>query len=207
MSKHKEIFESNLKRVESLCSIYTQLRNDKESDVNKEYRFTDMLRAATVFLHSSFEEYFRRVLIEWLPVKGSEETLKTIPISLKAGKRAEKLFLNDLAHYRDRSVNDIIEESVAESMKLTSFNSEEEIRLWCSKIGIDLGSNHNIREIDKAVKRRHKIVHEADLNRDVLGSSERLRPIRPGEITPWIEAYRSLVNVIESKITEWEEEK
>lgn len=202
MSAYKENFDKNLERVKSLHSLYIKLKEEDLKD-GKDYKLTDILRAEIVLLHSSFEEYFRSVLIEWLPIKASDETLKEIPISLKAGKKAEKLFLNDLAHYRGRTIDEIIQESVLETMQLKSFNNEGEIRSWCSKIGISLEKFDGMREIDAAVHRRHKIVHEADTYRSA--NSQRLQSINPGNITPWIKAYEGLVKLIDDMITEWED--
>lgn len=202
MSAYKENFDKNLERVKSLHSLYIKLKEEDLKD-GKDYKLTDILRAEIVLLHSSFEEYFRSVLIEWIPIKASDETLKEIPISLKAGKKAEKLFLNDLAHYRGRTIDEIIQESVLETMQLKSFNNEGEIRSWCSKIGISLEKFDGMREIDAAVHRRHKIVHEADTYRSA--NSQRLQSINPGNITPWIKAYEGLVKLIDDMITEWED--
>lgn len=203
MTSYKENFDKNLDRVKSLHSLYIKLKEEDLKD-SKDYKLTDILRAEIVLMHSSFEEYFRSVLIEWLPIKASDETLKEFPISLKAGKKAEKLFLNDLAHYRGKTIDEIIQESVSETMQLKSFNNEGEIRSWCSRIGISLEKFNGMREIDAAVHRRHKIVHEADTNRN--SNSQRLQSISPGNVAPWIKAYESLVDFIDKTITEWEKE-
>ena len=203
MSIYKLTFDKNIERVESLNAIYAALKEDNKRD-GKDYKFTDILRAEVVFLHSAFEEYLRCILIHWIPVKANDETLKEFPISLSAGKKPEKLYLSDLAHFRDKKVNDIIRESVEKTMQLKSFNSEGDIKAWCSKIGISLDGFEKIKEIDKAVHRRHKIVHEADINKNDEKRTERLQSIKPGDLTPWIEAYKELVNLIESKINEWE---
>lgn len=201
MSAYKENFDKNLERVKSLHSLYIKLKQENLRD-STNYKLTDILRAEIVLLHSSFEEYFRNILIDWLPIKASDETLKEFPISLKAGKKAEKLFLNDLAHYRGKTIDEIIQKSVLESMQLKSFNNEREIRSWCSKIGISLENFNGMHEIDAALNRRHKIVHEADTNRSDNG--QKLQPINPGNVIPWIKAYEDLVNLIDGIITEWE---
>lgn len=204
MSTYKNIFDTNIGRVESLNALYSKLKDDNQAD-SKDYKLTDILRSSIVFLHSAFEEYFRNILIEWLPIKANDETLKSIPISTNVGKKPEKLFLSDLAHYRDKTVNELIKISVAETLKQKSFNSEGDIRAWCSKIGINLDDFHGIKDIDKAVQRRHKIVHEADMDK-MNGSKEKLTLIYPGMITPWKEAYISLVELIDKQVSQWEEE-
>lgn len=202
MSKYKSIFDENIKRVEGLNELYNKLKKRNERDSNT-YKLTDSLRAGVVFLHSAFEEYFRCVLVEWLPVKANEETFKQIPIALRAGKKPERIFLNELAKYKEKTVNDIICESIDEHMKLQSFNNEESIRRWCSKIGIDLSDFSKMREIDKAVHRRHKIVHEADMKKDNENETGKLTGITSRELGAWTKAYKDLVDVIESQIEEW----
>ena len=206
MSQYKEIFDKNLARVEGLCALYMSLKENNQSDA-KDYKLTDILRAAVVFLHSSFEEYFRNVLIEWLPIRATDETLKAIPISINAGKKPEKLLLSDLAHYRDRTIDEIIHESVLESMKLKSFNNECDIKSWCKKIVIEEDGFPDIKSIDKAINRRHKIVHEADTNREAETNKERLQPIKPGDINSWISSYRDLVVYIDQQVDDWEKNK
>ena len=49
VSERKELFDENIKRVESLVALYVQLKEDNQQD-RKEYKLTDILRAAVVFL-------------------------------------------------------------------------------------------------------------------------------------------------------------
>ena len=70
MSIYLDIFEDNTKRVEALISMYSMLSKTS----SKDYKATDVLRAATVFLHSAFEEYFREIIIEWIPVRGDQKS-------------------------------------------------------------------------------------------------------------------------------------
>lgn len=204
MNEYKENFNKNLERVKGLHSLYIKLK-EKDLKESNDYKFTDILRAEIVLLHSSFEEYFRSVLIEWLPIKATKETLKEFPISLKAGKKPEKIYLDDLTDYKGKTIDELIYESISKTMQLKSFNNEGEIRSWCSKIGIKLDNFNRMHEIDAAVKRRHKIVHEADMNRK--NEKQRLQSIKPGDISPWIEAYEELVRLIDSETTRWEKEK
>ena len=177
------------------------IENNKNN--SNSYILTDILRAAVVMLHSSFEEYFRNVLINWLPQKASDETLKKIPISLYAGNKSpEKLYLSDLAKYSHLNIDVVINESISKHMALKSFNNTSEILSWLSKIDIKLDSFDKLDLIDKCVNRRHKIVHEADMNKQ--NNAERLTSIKSGEIIPWIDAYVELVNLIEEFITRFE---
>lgn len=205
MSEERKIFDENVKRAESLVALYTVLKDEDKKD-SPDYRLTDILRAATVLLHSSFEEYFRNILTKWLPVKAESNTLKQIPLSIYAGKHGDKIYLSDLAQYRNKSINEVICESVAEDLKLKSFNDEGAIRSWCTKIGIAILDAEKLKNINTAIQRRHKIVHEADMQLAGEGGKRRLAPIRPVDVNSWISAYKSIVNAIDTEIESWEEE-
>jgi len=207
MSEYFSIFHSNLERVDSLCSIYTKLKNDGFSD-STGYKLTDMLRAATVLLHSSFEEYFRSILTQWLSLRGNESTLKDICLPSDVGKHSQKYSLYSLLEYKGKTVDDIFVESVHAYMSRTTFNSYSEICTWAAKIRLDLGEisnseNKYYEDIDKAVSRRHKIVHEADTSRNDEKQTSRISGITPGMVSQWKEAYEKLVKVIDTQVDSW----
>ena len=206
MTEQKRIFDKNIERVESICNLYSALKDAKQKD-SKEYTMTDMLRAAVVLLHSSFEEYFRNTLILWLPQKADDNYLKEIPIITKAGKRAEKLFLNDLAKLSGHSIDDVIQLSVSEHIQRTTFNDRAEIKKWTDRIQIDLSSLSEdiLKTVDTAVHRRHKIVHEADTNRD-KNNVDRITGITDTTVIGWIDAYIKLVEHIDKQVYEWSNE-
>lgn len=201
MSDFKAVFDSNLQRVDSLIAMYSQVKGTEQSDKNKDYRFTDMLRAAVVFLHSAFEEYFRNIITVWLPVKGTKELLKSIVLPDDAGKNGVKYSLSDLLLYKDKTVGEIFQESVAEFMSRSSFNSYSEIYSWGTKIGLTFKSFDKQKDIDKAVQRRHKIVHEADI--ELRSTRKQIKGIKEADIAQWRQAYSELVEMVESQVDEW----
>ncbi|NLV85370.1 MAG: hypothetical protein GXY60_12470 [Spirochaetales bacterium] len=206
MSKHKLVFDDNIKRIDSLCRLYKDLKTDKYKASGENFYLTDILRAATVLLHAAFEEYFRKTLIDWLPKKADEEDLKKIPISLYAGKKAEKLYLNDLAKYRNKSIDDVINESIIEDTKLKSFGSQQVIIQECKRIGIEGLAGKTLSTINDAVQRRHKIVHEADMTKDEEKGSTTNTGIQLSTVEKWKSAYQKLVDFIEENIETWEKE-
>ena len=201
MSDFKAVFESNLQRVDSLIAMYSQTKGTEQSDKNKDYRFTDMLRAAVVFLHSAFEEYFRNIITVWLPVKGTKESLKSIVLPEDAGKNGTKYTLSDLLSFKEKTVGEIFQESVTEYMSRVSFNSYSEICSWGTKIGLTFGTFDKQRDIDKAVQRRHKIVHEADI--ELRSSRKQIKGIKEAEVVQWRQAYSELVEIVESETEGW----
>ena len=206
MSKFKSAFDQNIERVDSLLYLYSKLKEDEYSDQKNKYKLTDMLRASVVFLHAAFEEYFRNVLNCWLPIKADDEVLKNIGLPGNGGKRPEKFSLSDLASFKDSIVSDLIKLSIKESMDTTSFNSIGDIASWSKKLGLSLVEFNKHSDIEKCIQRRHKIVHEADMNKKDPSSSERQSSIHPDVIVPWKEAYVRIVDIIEQQVSAWEED-
>lgn len=210
MTKYRGIFEQNIKRVDNMCMLYERVKSKGAEEnttgntsIDGECLATDILRAAVVFLHSSFEEYFRCILIEWLPVKAPSEELKEIPLSIRAGKRAEKIYLSDLGQYKGRYIDDVIKESVAKELELRSFNNRGEITSWAHKMGLDVTKIKEMESVDKAVHRRHKIVHEADTAPD-KNDKLRLKAINADTVRAWENAYCKLVGSIDAAVETWQ---
>ena len=192
MTEYKKIFMTNLERIDSLCKLYSKLKDDGKGDA-KDYKLTDMLRAATVLLHSSFEEYYRCVITKWLPIKGDKKALDDIVLPDDAGKKGIKYTLYSLMSFKDKTVNELFADATKEYMSRTTFNNFSEICAWATKIKIDLddfkkNDDKYYSDIDKAVNRRHKIVHEADTSRNEGNSKERLTIITPANVIQWKKA-------------------
>lgn len=199
MTAYKTTFDENMKRVDSLISVYDLLKRDgKTSDKNKEYKFTDMLRAAVVFMHSSFETYYRTIIIEELKENKGGDVLKDFPILTEEGKEKSKITVSDLIRYSGKTVQEVIGESIENKLGRTSFNSYSDIYEWAKKINIDLTEFKKQEDVEKAIQRRHRIVHEADTSK--VSGKGKPSSIYPGMIHPWKEAYIDLVDIIDGKI-------
>lgn len=201
MTEDKVIFDSNVKRVESLCKIYEQIKKSDISDNAKDYKSTDLLRAAVVMLHSSFEEYYRCTITKWLWTRGSKDVLKSIPLPKDAGKNSAKYTLSELLEYKDVKISELFEDAIQEYMSRVSFNSYGEICAWGNKIGLDFDGFADATVIDKCVHRRHKIVHESDMS-----PKKQLSAISVLNVTQWKDSYVELVLIIDSQIEKWEGE-
>lgn len=201
MSEFKAVFENNLQRVDSLVAFYAQIKKTTESNKFKDYYYTDMLRAATVFLHSSFEEYYRNVLTTWLPIRASSDSLKNIPLPNDVGRNQMKYALADLLHMKEKTVREIFQESIQAFMNRSSFNSYSDVYTWGNKINLSFTGFEHQSDFDKAIQRRHQIVHQADIKVDSVQQS--LIAIKQDQVLAWREAYRQLVEIIDSQIDNW----
>lgn len=194
MSTNKTIFEKNIERVNSLCNLYFFINAD-DVKKGKDFKFTDILRAAVVMLHSSFEEYYRNVLRERIFKLCNETGLKNFSFAGSNGKHKEKISVGDLLEYRGQTVDNLIYNSISEELDTTSFNNFYDIASWAEKAKIDISSFKEQDTIAQLIDRRHRIVHEADNNR---GDTEyALKPIKEKSVRDWISCVCELVSIID----------
>lgn len=194
---HKLLFNRNIERVCSLRKMYNSLKSDEVKE-GKEYKFTDILRSAVVLLHSSFEEYYRSILGCILPKTCTEDDLKNMSFLGSAGNHKDKITLGGLIKVREKTVDQLITESIRESLSFTSFNDYQDIISWSKKIKIDLSEFKDQEKLNKLIHRRHKIVHEADNAKS--DDEYALAPIRENSVEEWIEVVRNLVELIDKEV-------
>ena len=104
--------------------------------------------------------------------------------------------------YKDKTVKELFQKAVYDYMSRTTFNSYDEICGWASKVGLNISTFTKAKYIEDAVQRRHKIVHEADL--DNQSDNNKLRRIKPTDVAKWRNAYSELVALIDAQIVAWE---
>lgn len=200
MSEHLVRFDRNIRRVDNLCTLFERA---KESPRRPSITEADILRAAVVFLHSSFEDYFRGVLSQWLPIKGDEKALDKISL-LNSENRAEKFPLGTLKAFEDMTVAELISKSIQQHMQRVSFNNMTDICTWGKKIGLDFDEFSEKELVNNMIGRRHKIVHEADANQSSGKGNHQAASINITTVRAWESATINLVSVIDAQITEWE---
>lgn len=197
IEQSKSLFDTNINRVRSLCKMYNLLKSDEVKE-GKEYKFTDILRSAVVLLHSSFEEYYRSILGHILPQICTEDDLKNMSFLGSAGNHKEKITLGSLIKVREKTVDQLITESIQESLSFTSFNDYQDIVVWSKKIKIDLSEFNEQEKLNKLIQRRHKIVHEADNAKNEGKYS--LTSIRENSVEEWIKIVCNLVEIIDKQV-------
>lgn len=177
-------FSLNILRIQGLTELYSVLK--KVGDVTEEIR-TDVLRATVVFMHASLEELLRQLAASFLPV-ADEEALNSIPLAgSPAGSRPEKFFLGRLAKHRGKSVDELLLESVQEHLSTSNFNDVGEIDrlLVATKLEAPAIRAH-YPAIAAMMKRRHSIVHRADVAADTVDG--RAQELAATDVVEWHEA-------------------
>ena len=106
--------------------------------------------------------------------------------------------MGELLSFRNKTVEELIRESIDETLLRTSFNSFFDISNWAKKANIDLSAFNQHEKLENLINRRHKIVHEADNSRDDDGYG--LTPIKEETVRGWIIAVCDLVNLIQTQL-------
>ncbi len=195
--------KDNLSRVDSLLALYEILQKEEARRLvssKQDARSADILRAAVVLLHGSQEEYVRGMLSDWLFDRADSKELEGISLPGYAQKRAQKFTLRDLAQYKNEQVSDLIQSSIESQLSLVSFNQYSEICSWLSKNGISLTQFKSQSLIENLIKRRHKIVHEVDLNK----KTDKTESIKASTVRSWREAVENMLRIVDEQIEGWD---
>lgn len=193
-------YEDNISRVRNLLSLYRdQLAGFGQG--RRPVHSTDVLRAATVFLHATLESFLRD-LARWKLPGAAEEVLDDIPlIGLNTKGRAEKFFLGKLVTHKDKSVEDLLKVSITKYLDTTSYNDTSDIAKLLVSISIKVEDvNSRFGDITEMIKRRHHIVHQADRNEQPGRGQHKARGINTSNIDRWIEAVNEFVQSVLARL-------
>ncbi len=148
--------DSLLKRHQELPTQFRHAKNGRDPEVD------DILRAATVLLHASLEDFLRTIALAHLP-RTDSDLLRNVPLAGTGKPRQTKYTLSDLTIHCGRDVDSIIDESIDEWLSQHSFNNCTDIASILKHIGIDPEScNAAFTSLKEMIARRHNIVHNAD---------------------------------------------
>ena len=89
-------------------------------------------------------------------------------------------------------------------MRKFSFNDFTDIDCWARKIELNLKECKAQETITTLITRRHKIVHEADANKNSGSGNHYAASISLATVRAWKKAVGELVNLIEAQIVLFE---
>lgn len=208
MSKAFEIYQENIKRVRNFITLY-QNATSKTGSGRKTVIETDILRAGIVFLHSTLEEYLRTIILDVKKARltQSKESFQKVLINValpgdNSGKSTGKKYaLTEFWELKDKTVMDVMSESLHDKVGYMTFNEYSQIVSSLAEIDIHLDKEYNKNGvIDKYIKRRHKIVHEADKNVAKGKGNFYSLSINPDMLSGWITAVDNMVIDIQKSI-------
>lgn len=195
----KSRFDENIARVNNLADIY-ETKLAAVARGRKPIGSTDILRAAVVLLHATVEEFLRGIL-EWRLPDQAEETLNRVPLIGSGTDRAERFFLGRLAVHRNKTVDDLIRESVSASLIRSNFNSVEEIVFALTSVGLDKTScEPYFPELAALMERRHQIVHRADRNPNQGQGHHKASSIGRHHVHQWAHAAQGFFDSVYAQL-------
>jgi len=151
-------FILNMKRVSGLIDLVVPRSIAAEGDPLE----SDISRAVVVLLHATFEDMLRTVARQRAGTMNAE-ALADVPLS-GASRRAEKFHLGALERHRGKTVDDLLRESVEAYWEQRAFGSCNEVENALRQMGLDTEPFKFLYPgLDSMMKRRHQIVHDADL--------------------------------------------
>lgn len=188
LAPYYERLNENADRIIDLISLYKKLKNNPEFQSHPS--LDDILRTSIVFTHATLEDFLRTLASQLLPFAESE-TLNQIPLAgLSPSSRAEKFLLGNLVKFKGKSIEEVIQESINNSLQNSNFNNTTDIAQLLRSLNIDISKvNESFPEIDELMKRRHIIVHRADKAID----GNNFLNVSPEQVKGWLMAVIKLV--------------
>ena len=138
-------------------------------------------------LHSTLEDYLRNLLTWKLP-ESSKEKLTKIPLfTSDYDPRKTKFDLGELLEHKEKKISELINISVVKYLDSESFNNTTDINSALLNINlyVDDSIKKHYSDLDKMIKRRHKIVHQADKNNLQDLSNHNLETIDLQTVEQW----------------------
>lgn len=194
MDSDKELlkarFHRNMRRVDSLVALVNHRSatlNLAAGTIESEGARADLLRAIIVFLHATFEDMLRTAARQRLGAANST-VLDVVPLSGSSRSgRAEKFYLGALNTHRGKTVDQLIQESVDRSLDQRSFNSCADVEEVLDQMGLDTTTFKVLYpDLDQMMKRRHRIVHSADLTSPKDSDSPQWLVLDEVQVVLWI---------------------
>jgi hypothetical protein len=158
-------FRLNMQRIAGLTALALPAGGPPTAGaiIGEDVR-ADLFRTIVVFLHATYKDVPRTAARQRLG-DATPKVLEDIPLvgTTKVG-RAEKFHLGTLAAHRDKTVDHLIRESVQDYLNRESFGSCANVEEIFRQIGLGTQPFKPLyADLDRMMKRRHRIVHQADL--------------------------------------------
>lgn len=155
----------------------------------------DVLRSAVVLTHACLEDFLRTLISRMLP-EGDECALRDIPLA-GTGRGKPQFHLGQLAQHRQKTVDAVIRESIAEFLDRTTFNNTTEIAQVLELLRLNVKQvERNFSGLNQMIGRRHQIVHRSDR----LKGTSTLEPIHASQVQDWLKATKDFTIGVVSSI-------
>lgn len=208
MSAAYETYQINIRRAKNFITLYNRATENRGPG-RRDTLTTDILRAGVVFLHSTLEDYLRTIILnrKMAFLNGTEEEFKDVlqnvnMVGDNTGKSTGKKYaLCEFWNEKDKTIMTIVEEALRDKVSYMTFNEYSQIVASLKTVGIHVSANFNTDGIiDNYIRRRHKIVHEADNNSEHGPGQYKATSINAHTLNAWIDAVNALVKDVEKQL-------
>jgi hypothetical protein len=152
----------------------------------------DILRSVVVLQHAYLEEFIRTVVIKLLPL-ADDESLSGTPLA-GMEKPHEKFSMGELAKHRGKLVDEVLADSVRESMSRETFNDVGEIEKVLRRLKCNIEDHREwFPALGEMMARRHDIVHRADKIKAPGSDFYTLQPIDVPQVERWLDAAQKFM--------------
>lgn len=192
-------FKRNLARVDNLLKVYKEICSTGQG--RRPVQAGDVLRSATVFLHATLEDFLRSIAAWKLP-GANADVLDGVPlVGLNTHGRPEKFFLGALASHGEKTVQEVIRESVIASLVRETYNDTKEISKLLKSICLQTDElNSQFAVLNDMMSRRHQIVHRADANPNPGTGNHHANSIGIKKVKEWAAAVEEFVTAVLGKV-------
>lgn len=195
MQQVKDRLALNLARVRDMIAAYRRLASAHGDDDEP----TDVLRAAVVLLHATMEDVLRTLEQRALR-QASPATLKRFGIAY-GGNQPDRLALHELAgEYVGASVEDVIRQATHTYLERRTYNNCGELAGTLHRIKLPAKAllDPFARDLEMMMRRRHNIVHRADLDESASGESMVLTtmPLLLSQVWAWVDTVGRFGDIV-----------
>jgi hypothetical protein len=164
-----------------------------EFDRSRQAAADDILRAAVVLTHAYLEDFLRTIASVLLPA-ANESCLDGIPLA-GLTTRTDRFSLGKLVQHKEKTVGQVLHESVSEYLNRSTFCSTDDIAQLLCRLGFSVPDhNHDFPEIQRMIERSHQIVHRADRIKPSDSDTYTLQPIEAYEVLTWLKATNDFMS-------------
>lgn len=178
------VFDGNIRRINLLLLLYNDLAAGRG---RKSTYQLEILRACVVLLHSTMEDYLRNLLKLKLPTSGVDR-MNEITLAGIEEKNRTKFQLGELLIHGNLKVSEIIEMSIDEHLAKRTFNNVRDLANFLRDVEVDLPQSLRgllFEKLEKMMKRRHHIVHQADRSEKVGSGLHRYKSLSLKQVLDW----------------------
>lgn len=186
----------NLARVRNLVEIYAK-RTTTPGKGRRPVGSTDVLRAAVVLLHATLEDLVRTVLRDLLPKRG-EVVLDKVPLAgVSEYGKPEKFLLGKLVHFRGKTVDQVLSESVDKFLARSNYSKPGDIASAITDAGLDKKPVEPFfGDLKELMDRRHWIVNRADRNDKSGSGHHQAKSIGTEHVSRWVMSVENFAKEI-----------